>query len=490
MSQITISFVPSWLEEQRTSGTRVVRQLEKWVAALETVTLKTSSGSSLTVELQPAAREKFIKGLALQMKRFGETRPWTHTKFSGDLGGLDLPTSWPEPEASAEASGKSAGQAKPAEPAGAGTGQEPQLKAEKDPEPEAAATEGPRKTLEDICSRAPVKYSRELAAYLRETAEVIPTLQKMGVESTLWHQHLLLAVDEGYGRSEFLSALARLFKACGLVKGELDKSSVREFILLPKGREQEEDGYRVGWDKVLDMAQEMNRTNTRNGISKVVLYIDVSAWQISLTSRESKIRLRRLNSLCGTFLVVFRIPFVEGHVLRETAEALNDILNVRPIAVPPVPLGDMIDYARGELATSGFRIADDALPAFEQWVLHEKTDESFFGYKTMDKVVQKLIYEKALSNCRRKKQDRHADLRLPEEIQQQHGGGNEEIHHAHFRERRIHTPGDLPGEDRKACENQHRRGHQPQRGRFRPPEKSSYQQMPRPSVHHFPGPIG
>ena len=33
-------------------------------------------------------------------------------------------------------------------------------------------------------------------------------------------------------------------------------------------------------------------------------------------------------------------------------------------------------------------------------------DDSFFGYKTMDKMVQKIIYEKALSNCRRKVEDR------------------------------------------------------------------------------------
>ena len=92
--------------------------------------------------------------------------------------------------------------------------------------------------------------------------------------------------------------------------------------------------------------------------------------------------------------------------MRETADALNDILNVRTIAVPPAPIDDMIDYARSALATSGFQLADNAVGAFEQWVLREKVDDSFFGYKTMDKVVQKVIYEKALSNCRRKEEDR------------------------------------------------------------------------------------
>ena len=395
MSQITVSFKRDWLDEQREKGVRVIRQLEKWVATEEGVALKSSSGSALTVELQPAVRAKFLDDLAQRMKAdFGEGDPWAHATFSGDLAGLDVPTGQ-----------KSA--ARPAEvPKSEPLSSDGGRKADKRPDGEAQPELDPRETLEDICSKVPIKHSRELAAYVRETAEVIPTLQKMGIESSLWHQHLLLAVDAGYGRSEFLFSLARLYKAFGLVKGELDKKSVREYILLPKGQAQAADGYRVTWETLLESAQDMSRSNTRNGISKVVLYVDISACQASLTTSEVKSRLRRLNSLCGTFLVVFRVPFIEGHVLRETSDALNDILNVRTIAVPPAPIDDMVDYARGELATSGFQIADNAIGAFEQWVLREKVDDSFFGYKTMDKVVQKVIYEKALSNCRRKVEDR------------------------------------------------------------------------------------
>ena len=392
MSKITVFFVQDWIDEQRVGGVRVIRQLEKWIAARKGVTLKSSSNNSLTVELQPSAREKFLKGLAERMTAdFGETDPWEHVMFSGDLAGLDVPT------VHKEISQPSDQEAQP---------DEEELLSDEESNLDVPPKPDPHKVLEDICSRVPVKHSRELAEYVRETAAVIPTLQKMGVESSLWHQHLLLAVDEGYGRSEFLSALVRLYQAFGLVRGEVDKMSVREFILLPKGEEQAADGYRVTWDKVLDAAEDMNRLNTRNGISKVVLYIDVSAWQSLLTTPEVKAHLRRLYSLCGTFLVVFRVPFLEGHVLLETADALNDILNVRTIAVPPTPLSDMIDYACGELAASGFRIAGNALGAFEQWVLHERVDNSFFGYKTMDKVVQKVIYEKALANCRRKREDR------------------------------------------------------------------------------------
>ena len=92
----------------------------------------------------------------------------------------------------------------------------------------------------------PVKHSREMAAYVRETAAIIPMLQKMGVTSNLWHQHLLLAMDEGYGRSDFLSGLVRLYSAFGLLKGDVDEKTVREIILCADP--EESDGrYRLTW---------------------------------------------------------------------------------------------------------------------------------------------------------------------------------------------------------------------------------------------------
>ena len=355
MSKLKVAFVRNWIDEQREKGCRVIRSLEQWIKSLEWVSLKSSSNFELTVELQPAEREKFLNELAGKLTAdFGEAEPWAHATFSGDISGLAVPVASKEPEPAPVAK------------------VEDSLKAEKKSTNEPSPKKDPAEVVEEICSRVPVKHSRELEVYVRETAEVIPMLQKMGAESSLWHQHLLLAVDAGYGRSEFLSDLAQLYKTFGLVTGDINPKSVREFILLPPGREREDDGYRVNWDTVLAAAQDMEHFNTRNGISRVVLYIDISAWLPLLATVEGKNRLRRLNSLCGTFLIVFRVPSIEGHILREAADALNDILNVRTITVPPAPVDAMIDYACGELSASGFQIAETALAPFEQLLLREK----------------------------------------------------------------------------------------------------------------------
>ena len=396
MSQIVIAFERTWLDQRRSEGVRVVRALEKWVTEEDGVVLKSCTGNSLTLEMKASDRESFVSRLAARMRELGEDAEWKHTTFSGDVSGLDLPKRKPVQAA------PSTPPAAPSTPPGADASP-PSAEAEKNTAKDDDAEEpvlDPSETLNEICGKVPIRHSKELEKYVRELAAVIPTLQRMGVEHTLWHQHLLLAVEAGYGRSEFLASLAKLYKAFGLIKGEIDGKTVREYILLENGQENLADGYRVTWDTVLNAASDMQHTNAKNGISKAILYVDISAWQSQLGSAEVKARLRRLNALCGSFLVVFRVPFLEGHVLRDASDALNDILNVRTISVSPAPIDDMTDYAREALAESSFSLSDDATDAFEQWVLREKGDDSFFGYKTVDKMVQRLIYEKALANCR------------------------------------------------------------------------------------------
>ena len=392
MSRLTISFESAWLDDRRSSGVRVVRQLEKWISRDDAVKLVSSSATSLTVEMKPAHRAEFAEALGRELaEAFGEEPPWRHATFAGDVDGLDVPRAHAERRKEAEEAPRqdAAAAAKPAGNVAAS--------AEMPPDP--------GKVVDEICASVPVKHSREMAAYVRETAAIIPMLQKMGVASNLWHQHLLLAMDEGYGRSDFLSGLARLYAAFGLLKGDVGEKTVREIILCADPGES--DGrYRLTWKEALDVARDMARANEKNGLSRAVLYLDISPWQGRLATSEVKRHLRWLNSFTGSFLVVFRVPFIEAHVLRDVSDALNDILNVRTLAVPPLPIGDMTDYARSEFTEQGFTLAPEASDAFEQWILYETGDDSFFGYKTMDKMVQRAIYEKARANCASGLEDR------------------------------------------------------------------------------------
>lgn len=380
MSSLVITFEKTWLEEERQKGIRVVRDLEKLFSQDTRLKVTKSSQGSITVEMKASDRAAFLETLAQHLRsKLGVANPWEHATFSGDVDGLDIPKRKEEKV------------------------EENPFRSKAIPENEDAKVEedaedaNPAKIVEELCSQVPMRYSKELADYMRDTASVIPMLQKMGVMSSFWRQGLLLSIDEGCGRSDFLTSLAKLYDAFGLLTGGVTAKSVCELRI---GHDNEGELYE-DWENAIKIAKDMNRTNSgKSGISRAILCLDISEWQSQLATKSLKNFLRQLNAFGGMFTYVFRIPFVEASVLRETEEALNDILNVRPISVPPVPLDAMTDYVKATFQQSGFELAEDAAPAFEQWILREKGDDSFFGYKTLDKMVQKSIYEKALANCR------------------------------------------------------------------------------------------
>ena len=265
------------------------------------------------------------------------------------------------------------------------------------PRPGAEDAPSPEDVLDRCLSQVPFKYSDELSAFLRETVQVVPVLRRMDALASYWRQHVLLSIDDGYGLTHFLRALHDIHSALGLSKMPPSPKTCTEMKL--RVGPHEENRY-ADWEEAISVAKDMHRANERNAAGRTVLCLDIGAWQSTLWTPQVKALLRRLNAAAGSFTIVFRIPFVEPRILGSVQYALADILNVRSLVAPPVPLGKLTEYAKSRLAKRAFSMEEEAFPAFERWILEEKSDDSFFGYRTIDKMVDRLIYNKALSNAR------------------------------------------------------------------------------------------
>ena len=394
MIQLHIQFDSQWIEKQQAQGVRAVRVLEKWVSGCEGVRLKTSSRSGMTVELEEGQRQDFEKGLMQKLlEAFGEADPADIVSLSDSA----APRKRPVPEESRQAggfSGKSTRKPEGKSPGKAAGGNAPA---------ETDGTVSPEKILSGLLQRVPFRHHRVLAAYLEETAQVVPMLQRMDAMDSFWGQSLLLAMDEGYGVTEFLEGLSELYDALGLLPGGRSEKPVRE-IRIGDGSRGEDP--LAGWERAWDAAADARRAAGRSGGGRGVLCLDISEWQDRLSTPGIKSYLRRINAEAGNYTLVFRLPCVDAAHEKKTATALADIFNIRTLGVPPVDMQGLEDYAREKLAKQSFRLDDGALPGFEQWVLEEKSDDSFFGYRTVDKMVHRMIYGKALADCKAGETDR------------------------------------------------------------------------------------
>lgn len=421
---LVLHFDEKWVAERKAEGVRVTRLIEKWVAGRPEAHLKRCEGNSLTVELAPEARPAFIadleRTLADEMHAPDPHAVFSYreTRASRSGGSGEAPSGLPP----APAKNGNGGEEKSGD-AGEASSAVPSVPPDSAPPPEERAREKGPKTpsgkpppptpeavLEEFVRQVPFRHSPEMAEYLRETARVVPVMLRMDVLESFWRQHLLLSIDDGYGLTNFLRALPALHAALGLSEAGGAAKGVTE---LKVGVGTNEDSRFADWDRAVGTAKDMQRANERSPGSRTVLCLDIGAWQDKLNTGPVKACLRKLNAAAGSFLIVFRLPFVEARFLHSVQAALADILCVRTLVAPPVPLAQLTDYARGELSKRAFSLGVDAVPAFERWILEEKSDDSFFGYRTIDKMVDQIIYDKALSNVRSGTFDRNilpADL--------------------------------------------------------------------------------
>ncbi|MBO7448163.1 AAA family ATPase [bacterium] len=268
-----------------------------------------------------------------------------------------------------------------------------------------------KKLLSELLDKVPFKYSEELSNYLRETVEIVPMMQQLDCLESYWGQSLLVAMDDGYGMTEFLSSLCKLYTSLGIAKNQGGNApEVRESnVEMPDDHSgiHATSPAGIAWESAANEARSIQNCNDDNPGSHPILCLNISDWQTKLHDIALKDYLRKMKAFSNNFKLVFRIPFMEEQAMNIVAEELGDIFSIQPIVVPPASLENLVDYAKEQLKKRKFIVSADTEDIIERMIIHEKRDASFFGFKTVDKIVDKIIYEKAKGNCHAQKTDRH-----------------------------------------------------------------------------------
>lgn len=248
--------------------------------------------------------------------------------------------------------------------------------------------------IENICNRVPEKYSQTMINYIKELGKVIPMLKSMGMKSNIWSRNLLVAVDTGYGYDEFLNDIAEILHESGLLAGA--SSQWVKKIVLNQG-ERAEEKYKA-WDSVLYQLASLAHAN-RETKQVAILSIDIHEWTSELYTEKITDYLSKMAVYAGQVICVFKVPYVEAAVLHKIADRLEDVMPIQALSIPSITMENMVTYLQEQLEDAGFEVEEASRSYFEQWVMKERCDDSFYGYETLKKMVQELIYKKALLNC-------------------------------------------------------------------------------------------
>ena len=442
MSKLIFTFQREWIEEQKKTIPNPIRKMEKFVKGLSGVKFLKSDYDSFTAELESEDREAFILHISSFVEeQFSENEPWEVFSLTGDHKDIDMDalktkkaSDFPDAfikekveeatkEASKEPEKKAESEEAPKEaetveearaeetPAEQRKEAESEKESEQEPqkeevaeEPKAEVAEEPKKkvslvnekitkAVEEVCASIPMRYAPELSAYMRELGSIVPMLQKMHSDKCIYAQNQLVSIDAGFGYTSYLQGIVKVLAACQLI-GEEERSAVKEYV-IENGSSKEERF--DGWKEVVTKVKEMASQNSKKKRIAVVS-IDITQWQSELASPTVLDYLKQIADYTADVICVFRVPFLEKQVLQGLAEIINNAMTVKTFMVAPISIENMVEYIKEEVKKYNCRLTDDCDAYIEQRVIQEKQDDTFFGYKTLDKMVSFLVYQKALLN--------------------------------------------------------------------------------------------
>jgi AAA+ superfamily predicted ATPase len=254
----------------------------------------------------------------------------------------------------------------------------------------------PIKDLKELFAHVPMKYSDDIKQYFTEINAIIPALREMRCISFFWKQNILLSLDDGYGVSAFLAGLLDVYIKNDLISPVSIEQGIKEIAI--QNHETEIKEKYASWDAAVKEIEQISKSNHRTLEICAIVCLDISQWIDELHTERIVEYLKRIRDLSSNFICVFRIPFVERHMADEVAGVISDVMNIRNVFVPPVSMSDMVDYISETLKNLGYQNTENCNLFFEDCIINERRDNSFYGYKTLDKIVASVIYEQALVN--------------------------------------------------------------------------------------------
>ncbi len=222
-------------------------------------------------------------------------------------------------------------------------------------------------------------------ALVTELTAAIPLMKERGALSALRNRNYLFAIDNGCGFTRLLSSFGDYLHRMGVYEStESKRTKYAEYRI---GKETGNGCVSVD-DVIGDLKVDPNETETS------VIGIDITYFLEGNKFDELRAVARRLYSLQDQYIFAFRIPFLEKKAMDEIADVISDVMFVKTVQIPPLHDAALFDFACDELRRMGYSCNSTLYETFCTKLRAEKLDGRFYGFKTAEKVVYEMIFQK------------------------------------------------------------------------------------------------
>lgn len=241
-------------------------------------------------------------------------------------------------------------------------------------------------------------FPEKLKNYIKELEKITPVFADNGNVNLLWNRALLVSIDDGLGFTTFAKQIERIFEENGLVGKKYSKSIVTECNIVFDEREHEADMSAPSFERTIkEKGDIVDRKNIYS-----IFCVDLT--KVCGQANDPKFRelLRSVDKYGDTSLVIFRVPYLERHVLAAIEATISDIVSVETIVVPPASIDSMIVYMQSRAKMYGYTFEKGCETYLEQGIIAEKNDGRFYGFRTLNNIVDSVIYKKIKDDASKK----------------------------------------------------------------------------------------
>lgn len=235
--------------------------------------------------------------------------------------------------------------------------------------------------------------AKEFRALCEEIIAIAPQFRSATSKQIFLSQSYLFSIGTGGGLTTALRLIGKVVKETGILP---IADCEEHFIRYEEKPEMIAMHLRKTYENIFEENPLLPYTK---GSSCELISLDISEWIDHIGNYHFRDFLRKVAAHQENNIIVFRIPFVEKDVLLKVREALNDAMYVRMVSFPPFSSEDYRTLAKMELEKHGYKIESSAWKYVEKRLTDEKSDGTFYGIKTLKKIINELLYRKAVTNA-------------------------------------------------------------------------------------------
>lgn len=227
----------------------------------------------------------------------------------------------------------------------------------------------------------------DFKSYFEDVANIAPQLHERNTIEAFKAQCYLISINDGCGLTRAVNDLTLL----GNYLGAYDSDYYYEYVLG-----NETLGRRIA---IKDVIPNFKNSENRGRL----ICLDISEFTGKEAQYDLKNLLREVSQHVTKMSYVFRVPYLEPSELKRIEAFISDILLLKTFVIPPYSDNQLLQFADKFLGKYNFSMDEEATSLFFAKIREEKSDGSFYGIRTVKKVVDQFVLAKHQKNAERTK---------------------------------------------------------------------------------------